>query len=1384
MSMALVAAPPVTADTAPLDPANPATPVTVSADALPTVQIDGIVWQQVIIGNVAYAVGQFNTARPAGAAPGTNTVARNNILAYDVTTGNLITTFTASLNGMAKTIAASPDGSKLFVGGAFSQVNGVARPYVAALNPTTGALITSWAPKVNSRVVALTASNNAVYMGGWFSGVGSVSRPKLAAVSTSNATLLNWNPVPAGGDVNTLLVSPDDSKVVVGGGFTTLNGSSNPGYGLGAVDTNTGGLLPWAANGLVRNGGSQAAILSLASDGTRVYGTGYVYGSGGNLEGTFSADWSDGAIKWVEDCHGDTYGVYASDTAVYTVSHAHYCGNIGGFPQTSPKWTFNHALAFSKAATGTLTDDPYGYFNFAGNPSPSLLQWYPEFAVGTFSGASQAAWNITGNNQYIVAGGEFPSVNGKAQQGLVRFAVKGIAPNKQGPVVTGAAFNPSVISTATGTARVSWQANWDKDNQNLSYQLIRDGKTATPIYTKTQESDFWRRPGMGYIDTGLAAGSTHTYQIIATDAFGNTAKSNAVSVTTATAGSVSDYARGVLDDGAADYWRLGEGSGGTAVDWAGWSDISLGTGATRGTAGAITGDTNAATTFDGTNTGFGATQTRIQGPDTFTAEAWFKTTSTSGGKILGFGNSPTGESGSYDRHVYMDNAGRIIYGVYTGNTETLQSSAGFNDGQWHQVTVSLGSNGMVLYVDGKRIAKRADVTSGQPYTGVWRIGGDNLNGWPSQPASSYFQGSIDEVSIYPTVLGLSQVQNHFQASGRTLNLPTAPVDNYGKAVFQLNPDLYWRVGETTGTTAADSGAVGNTGTFVSGTSLGRPGALAGVTNTAVEFDGSSGLLSSDAQFSNPTVYTEELWFNTTTTNGGKLIGFGGSQTGLSGNYDRHVYMENSGQLTFGVWTGQANTITTPQPYNDGSWHHMVATQSSDGMKLYVDGQEVGSNPQAESQAYNGYWRVGADTTWGPQPYFAGAIDEVAVYSTALSSSDVSAHYALGAGTTPVNQSPVAAFSSAVADLTATLDGSASADPDGTVASYAWDFGDSSPAGTGRTPSHTYAAAGTYQVKLTVTDDKGATGQVTQAVTVTAANQSPVAAFSSAVADLTATLDGSASADPDGTVASYAWDFGDSSPAGTGRTPSHTYAAAGTYQVKLTVTDDKGATGTVSKSITVTAPANQPLAKDDFGRTVAGGFGQADVGGNWTTPSGASNYSVANGNATINNAAGATRSAFLNAVSATSAVTQFDVSLDKIGDGGGTFVSVIGRNAGSSNDYRAKLWISRTGALTLYLTKTVAGAETILSTRTLGLTYNVGDSVRIKMAVTGTSPSTLSAKAWTASTAEPAGWSLTSTDSTSALQVPGSVGILSYVSGSNLNGPVKVTLRNWLTSREP
>jgi PKD repeat protein len=90
------------------------------------------------------------------------------------------------------------------------------------------------------------------------------------------------------------------------------------------------------------------------------------------------------------------------------------------------------------------------------------------------------------------------------------------------------------------------------------------------------------------------------------------------------------------------------------------------------------------------------------------------------------------------------------------------------------------------------------------------------------------------------------------------------------------------------------------------------------------------------------------------------------------------------------------------------------------------------------------------------------------------------------------------------------------------------------------------------------------------------NQPPIAAFTSNCTDLNCDLDGSASSDSDGTIASYSWDFGDSTN-GSGVAPSHSYASSGTYTVNLTVTDDDGSTNTVSHDVTVTAPAGNNLA---------------------------------------------------------------------------------------------------------------------------------------------------------------------------------------------------------------
>ena len=84
------------ADTAPA-PVTPTNPTTVTADPLPTVQVNGVVWSQVVVGNRVYVAGEFTSARPAGAAAGTQETPRGNLLAYDLTTGALISSWAPSL---------------------------------------------------------------------------------------------------------------------------------------------------------------------------------------------------------------------------------------------------------------------------------------------------------------------------------------------------------------------------------------------------------------------------------------------------------------------------------------------------------------------------------------------------------------------------------------------------------------------------------------------------------------------------------------------------------------------------------------------------------------------------------------------------------------------------------------------------------------------------------------------------------------------------------------------------------------------------------------------------------------------------------------------------------------------------------------------------------------------------------------------------------------------------------------------------------------------------------------------------------------------------------------------------------------------------------------
>jgi hypothetical protein len=177
------------------------------------------------------------------------------------------------------------------------------------------------------------------------------------------------------------------------------------------------------------------------------------------------------------------------------------------------------------------------------------------------------------------------------------------------------------------------------------------------------------------------------------------------------------------------------------------------------------GNNGKAYSFNGTNQ-FVSTSNSYVNPTNFTLSAWFKTGSTTGGKIIGFGNSQTGTSSSHDRAIYMNNAGNIYFGVYYFFTaRTINSPLTYNDNNWHQVTATLSStSGITLYIDGIQVAANASYTSGEGTTGYWKIGYDNTGGWPSAPSSYYFNGSLDDILIYHTPLSAAQVTTVYKSA--------------------------------------------------------------------------------------------------------------------------------------------------------------------------------------------------------------------------------------------------------------------------------------------------------------------------------------------------------------------------------------------------------------------------------------------------------------------------------------------------------------------------------------------------------------------------------------------------------------------------------------------
>ena len=223
------------------------------------------------------------------------------------------------------------------------------------------------------------------------------------------------------------------------------------------------------------------------------------------------------------------------------------------------------------------------------------------------------------------------------------------------------------------------------------------------------------------------------------------------------------YRTAVMADSPYLFWRLDETSGTVVSDetTANRPGTLRGTGYAWGQAGALASETRESSLS--TTTASITANSSVAGSTAFSVEAWVKTASTTGGRILGFGDKGAATaSTTVDRQLYTGPNGKVYFGVGSGKV-SVASLAPIANGAWHHVvgTYVSGTNGMKLYVDGA--LQNSGTATAQTLTGFWRAGYETMTGWTGNPSDSYYEGNLEELAVYTTTLSAARVKAHYDA---------------------------------------------------------------------------------------------------------------------------------------------------------------------------------------------------------------------------------------------------------------------------------------------------------------------------------------------------------------------------------------------------------------------------------------------------------------------------------------------------------------------------------------------------------------------------------------------------------------------------------------------
>jgi hypothetical protein len=438
-----------------------------------------------------------------------------------------------------------------------------------------------------------------------------------------------------------------------------------------------------------------------------------------------------------------------------------------------------------------------------------------------------------------------------------------------------------------------------------------------------------------------------------------------------------NYRAAVLTTGGlGGYWRFGESSGTNAADESGNGHSGTISGTVgHGVSGALLTSSDSAFAFDGASGRVGVSGLSESGAS-LTLEGWVRPTNgyPASETIAGFDNGSSsfllrlgGSGAAADRPVVVLGASTMV-----GQTPLAL-------GAWSYLATTYDGSILRLYVNGVLDASLVTSSPGT-VSGTFGIGADVPTGGGS--ASSLFSGDIDEVAISESALSATAVASRYQLAGYTFS---AAYPNGVTGVSGLHG--FWQLGDSSSSTLVDSSGGGNPlsdgGTLV----FGAPGALRNNIDSALTFNGSSGYaVTSGNVLAATDGFTLEGWIKV---------------AGTPGNLELAVYNgDDTAGYGFGVnaagnlvgYYGSVATLSSGIPVNDGHWHLVDLVRAGGTTRLYLDGAQAGS----------GTWSNAPFTPIGPLSigredatvgrYFAGSIDEVAAYATALSGTAIAARW--------------------------------------------------------------------------------------------------------------------------------------------------------------------------------------------------------------------------------------------------------------------------------------------------------------------------------------------------------------------------------------------------------